>query len=215
MSGEDLILERLASIEAKLDRVAALEKRLDDFARPWDSVADLGRDLSLLMSPSVKLLTEELAEVETGFQLEDILAMLKRLLLSFRHLTWALEQLENLLDWWHDLEPLLKLGVPHLIDKLDELEQKGIFRINKAMVNMYAKIAENYTPEDIEAIGDGFVRMHDLIKKLSQPEMIQFLEQFMNLPAQIDLAAAKPTGPVGMMFKMMNKDCPPGIGRGR
>jgi uncharacterized protein YjgD (DUF1641 family) len=212
MSGEDLILERLARIEEKLDRVTALEKRLDDFARPWDSIADLGRDLSLLMSPSVKLLTEELAEVETGFQLEDILAMLKRLLLSFRHLTYALEQLENLIDWWSDLEPMLKLAVPRLIDKLDDLEQKGIFSINRAMVNMYAKIAENYTPEDIEAIGDGFVRMHGIIKKLSQPEMIQFLEQFMNLPAQIDLAAAKPTGPVGMMFKMMNKDCRQGLG---
>jgi uncharacterized protein YjgD (DUF1641 family) len=212
MSGEDLILERLARIEEKLDRVAALEKRLDDFARPWDSIADLGRDLSLLMSPSVKLLTEELAEVETGFQLEDILAMLKRLLLSFRHLTWGLEQLENLIDWWADLEPMLKLVVPRLIDKLDDLEQKGIFRINRAMVNMYAKIAENFTPEDIEAIGDGFVRMHGIIKKLSQPEMIQFLEQFMNLPAQIDLAAAKPTGPVGLMFKMMDKDCRQGLG---
>ncbi len=133
MSDQDLILERLASIEEKLDRVAAVEKRLDDFARPWDSLADLGKDLSLLMSPSVKLLTEELAEVETGFQLEDILAMVKRLLLSFRHLTWSLEQLENLIDWWQDLEPLLKVAVPHLIDKLDDLEQKGIFRINKAV----------------------------------------------------------------------------------
>ena len=212
MSDQDLILERLASIEEKLDRVAAVEKRLDDFARPWDSIADLGRDLSLLTSPSVKLLTEELAEVETGFQMEDILAMVKRLLLSFRHLTWGLEQLENLIDWWHDLEPVLKVAVPHLIDKLDDLEQKGIFRINKAVINMYAKIAENYTPEDIDAMGDGFVRMHGIIKKLSEPAMIDFLEQFMNLPAQINLAAAKPTGPVGMMFKMMNKDCRQGLG---
>ncbi len=212
MSDQDLILERLARIEEKLDRVAAVEQRLDAFARPWDSVADLGRDLSLLMNPSVKLLTEELAEVETGFQTEDILAMVKRLLLSFRHLTWGLEQLENLIDWWHDLEPLLKVAVPHLIDRLDDLEQKGIFRINKAVVNMYAKIAENYTPEDIDAMGDGFVRMHGIIKKLSEPAMIEFLEQFMNLPSQINLAEAKPTGPVGMMFKMMNKDCRQGLG---
>jgi hypothetical protein len=90
MSDQDLILERLARIEEKLDRVAAVEKRLDDFARPWDSLADLGRDLSLLTGPSVRLLTEELAEVETGFQMEDILAMIKRLMLSFRHLAWAL-----------------------------------------------------------------------------------------------------------------------------
>ncbi len=138
--------------------------------------------------------------------------MLKLLLLSFRHLTYALEQLENLIDWWSDLEPMLKLAVPRLIDKLDDLEQKGIFSINRAMVNMYAKIAENYTPEDIEAIGDGFVRMHGIIRKLAEPAMIDFLEQMSNLPAQIDLAAAKPTGPVGLMFKMMNKDCRQGLG---
>jgi uncharacterized protein YjgD (DUF1641 family) len=212
MSDQDLILERLARIEEKLDRVAAVEQRLDTFARPWDSLADLGTDLSLLMSPAVKLLTEELAEVETGFQMEDILALLKRLLLSFRHLAWALEQLENLTDWWQDLEPLLKVAVPHLIDKLDDLEQKGIFRINKAVINMYAKIAENYTPEDIDAMGDGFVRMHGIIKKLSEPAMIEFLEQFLNLPSQINLAAAKPTGPVGLMFKMMDQDCRQGLG---
>jgi uncharacterized protein YjgD (DUF1641 family) len=212
MSDQALILERLARIEEKLDRVAAIEARLDSFARPWDNLADLGRDLSLLTSPAVKLLTEELAEVETGFQLEDILGLVKKLLLSFRNLSWGLEQLENLMDWWQDMEPLLKVAVPHLIDKLDELDQKGIFRINKAVINMYAKLAENYSPEDIDAMGDGFVRMHGIIKKLSEPGMIQFLEQFMNLPAQINLAAAKPTGPMGMMFRMMNEDCRQGLG---
>jgi uncharacterized protein YjgD (DUF1641 family) len=212
MSDQALILERLARIEEKLDRVAAIEARLDSFARPWDNLADLGRDLSLLTSPAVKLLTEELAEVETGFQLEDILGLVKKLLLSFRNLSWGLEQLENLMDWWQDLEPLLKVAVPHFIDKLDELEQKGIFRINQAVIDMYAKIAENYSPEDIDAMGDGFVRMHGIIKKLSEPGMIQFLEQFINLPAQINLAAAQPTGPMGMMFRLMNEDCRQGLG---
>ena len=212
MSGEELILERLAKIEAKLDRLEALEERLEEFARPWDSVADLGRDASLLVGPAAKLLTEELAEVETGFQLEDILALLKRLLLSFRHLTYALEQLENLIDLWRDLEPMLRLAVPHLIDKLDELEQQGIFRINKAMLGMYAKLAATYTAEDIDAIGDGFVRMHGLVKKLAEPAMIDFLERLSSLPANVNLDEAKPTGPVGLMFRMMNRDARRGLG---
>jgi len=212
MSGEELILERLAKIEAKLDRLEALEQRLEEFARPWDSVADLGRDAGLLVGPAAKLLTEELAEVETGFQLEDILVLLKRLLLSFRHLTYALEQLENIIDLWRDLEPMLRLAVPHLIDKLDELEQQGIFRINKAMLGMYAKLAATYTAEDIDAIGDGFVRMHGLIKKLAEPAMIDFLERLSSLPASINLDEAKPTGPVGLMFRMMNRDARRGLG---
>ena len=167
------------------------------------------------MSPSVKLLTEELAEVETGFQMEDILAMVKRLLLSFRHLAWALEQLENLIDWWHDLEPVLKVAVPHLIDKLDDLEQKGIFRINKAVINMYGKIAENYSPEDIDAMGDGFVRMHGIIKKLSEPAMIDFLEQFLQ-PALPDKPGGGQTHrPRGDDVQDDEPGLPPGTGRGR
>ena len=164
------------------------------------------------MDPTVKLLTEELAEVETGFQLEDALVLLKRLLLSFRHLAWSLEQLENLIDWWQDMEPLLKITVPHLITFMDNLEQKGIFRINKAMVDMYAKIAEHYTPEDIDAIGDGFVRMHGIIKKLADPEVIAFIDKLSNLPAQVNFAESRPTGPVGLLFRMGGKECKQGLG---
>lgn len=125
MSGEELILERLNLLEEKLTR---LEERLETLARPWDTVADLGHDLGLLVNPAVRLLTAELAEVETGFRLEDILTLMKRLLLSFHHLTWALEQLENLIDWWNDMELLLKIAVPHLIDKLDNLNSMVFFR---------------------------------------------------------------------------------------
>ena len=44
--------------------------------------------------------------------MEDFFALIKKLLPSLKYLTWSLEQLENLVDWWPDMEPLLKLGVP-------------------------------------------------------------------------------------------------------
>jgi len=185
MSADEQILERLAKIEEKLERGAAFEEQMGNFGRTWESLSDLGRDLSLLVGPGASLLTEELAEVETGFQLEDALSLLKRLLLSFRHIAWSLEQLENLIDWWQDMEPLLKIGVPHLIDKLDDLEQKGIFRINRAVLNMYAKLASAYSPEDIEVIGDGFVRMHGIVRKFSDPVVIQSIEAVVGMYAKL------------------------------
>jgi len=181
----DLLIERLVRLEEKLDRLTASQEQLSPFIRSYENLSDLGRDLSLLMGPGARLLTEELAEVETGFQIEDVLSLLKRLLLSFRHITWSLEQLENLIDWWQDMEPLLKVAVPHLIDKLDDLEQKGIFRINKAILNMYAKLAAAYTPEDIEVIGDGFVRMHGIVKKFADPVVIQSLEAVVDMYAKL------------------------------
>jgi uncharacterized protein YjgD (DUF1641 family)/tetrahydromethanopterin S-methyltransferase subunit G len=212
MNGNKQLDERLDRIEEKLDRVLALDEKLQVFTQSWENLHDLGRDVSLLIGPSAKLLTEELAEVETGFQLEDSLYLLKRMLLSFRYLAWALEQLENLVDWWNDLEPVLKLAVPHLIDLLDDLEQKGIFRINRAMLNMYAKLAQNYTPEDIEAIGDGFVRMHGLIKKFSDPAFLDFMERFTEIPSRVNLAAAQPVGPFGLMFALMSQEGREGLG---
>lgn len=185
MSTDDQILERLARLEEKLDRLTAAQEQLSPVIRSFDNLTDLGRDLSLLMGPTVNLMTEELAEVETGFQLEDSFRLLKQLLLNMKNLAWSLEQLENAIDWWHDLEPLLKIAVPHVIDKLDDLEQKGIFRINAAILNMYAKMASTYTTEDVEVIGDGFVRMHGIVKKFADPVVIQSLEAIVDMYAKL------------------------------
>jgi len=212
MTNEELILERLERIEQRLEGVARVEKQMQAFAGPWDNLSDLGRDLSLLTQPAVKKLTEEMVEVEVGFQMEDFFALMKKLLPSLKYLTWSLEQLENLVDWWADMEPLLKLAVPKVVDYLDELESKGIFRINAAVLEMYGKIATNYNTEDIDAMGDGFVRMHGVVKKLSNPELIQFLDRIIDIPLEIDLEEARPAGPFGLLWRMRNKDCREGLG---
>jgi uncharacterized protein YjgD (DUF1641 family) len=212
MSNEEMIMERLARIEEKLAGVSRVEEQLAAFTGPWENVSDLGRDISLLMEPAVRKLTEEMVEVEIGFQLEDLFALIKRLLPSLKYLTWSLEQLENVVDWWQDMEPVMKVAVPKLIDYLDNLEQKGIFRINAAVLEMYGKIATNYNTQDIGAIGDGFVLMHGLVKKLSNPELIQFLEKLVDVPLEVHLKEVKPVGPLGLAWKMRSQECRQGLG---
>jgi uncharacterized protein YjgD (DUF1641 family) len=212
MTTEELILERLARIEERLEGVSRVEKQLAAFTGPWENLSDLGRDLSLLMDPAVKKLTEEMVEVEIGFQLEDFFGLIKRLLPSLKYLSWSLEQLENLVDWWGDMEPLLKLAVPKLIDYLDNLEQKGIFRINAAVIEMYGEIAEHYDAEDIAAMGDGFVLMHGMVKKLSNPELLQFIEKLVDVPLEVRLDQAKATGPFGLLWRLRSTECQEGLG---
>ena len=208
MSAEEQILERLTRIEEKLDRFSRLQGMTDVF----ESFQDLGRDVSLLTYPTVKMLTEELGEVETGFQLEDLSLVLKRFLLSLRHIAWSLEQLENLVDWWKDMEPIMKIAVPHIIDVLEDLDQKGIFKGYQAMLQGYAKIAQTYGPEDIDAIAEGIVRMHGVAKKFSDPKFITFVEKFMEIPSQVNLEEAKAVGPVGLMWRLRNRESRQGLG---
>ena len=212
MTNEELILEKLARIEARLEGVDRLEQQMAAFAGPWENVSDLGRDLSLLMDPAVRRLTEEMVEVDSGFQLEDVFELIKKLLPRLKYLSWSLDQLENLIDWWADMEPLLKLAAPKMIDYLDNLEQKGIFRINAAVLDMYGKIATTYDSEDIGAMGDGFVRMHGVIKKLSNPDLIQFLDKIIDIPLALNLEETKPAGPVGLLWRMRSQECRDGLG---
>ena len=202
MTNEELILERLDRIEAKIDPLV----------KSFDGVKELGADMSPLAHQAFQLVIKELEDVESSFQLEDLLEMIKRMLRSVRSLTFALNQLENIIDFVTTLEPLLKSSVPQLIHYLDDLEQQGVFRILNATLGVRAKIAAAYSPEDIDKIGDGLVAALGLAKKLTEPATLSLLEKLTEMPAQLNLAEAKDVGPFGLLWASGNKEIKEGLG---
>ena len=202
MTNEELILERLDRIEAQLAPISVTA----------GGIADLREDLIPLSGQAFRLLIRELEDVESGFQLEDLMVLLKRSLRSIKHVTFSLEQLENIVDFVSTIEPLLKSAVPQVINYLDDLEQRGVLRVITAMLDVRAKIAAAYSPEDIDEIGDGAVVALGLAKKLSDPKAAVFLEQMASLPSKVDLANAKPVGPLGMLGALGSKQAREGLG---
>ena len=202
MTNEELILERLDRIEAQLAPIA----------QTAGGIKDLREDLIPLSGQAFRLLIQELEDVESSFQLEDLLTLFKRALRSVKPVIFSLEQLENIVDFITTIEPLLKSAVPQVINYLDELEQKGVLRIITATLDVRAKIASAYTPEDIDKIGDGAVALLGLAKKLSDPEATDFLEKIADLPSKVDLAGAKPVGPFGMLGALSSKEARQGLG---
>ncbi len=191
MTNEELILERLERIEAQLAPVS----------QTASSISELREDLIPLSGQAFRLLIRELEDVQSGFQLEDLLTLLKRTLRSVKHIIFSLEQLENIVDFATTIEPYL-----------DDLEQKGVLRIITATLDVRAKIASAYTAEDIDQIGDGAVALLGLAKKLSDPSATDFLEKIAELPSKVDLAAAKPVGPFGMLGALSSKEARQGLG---
>ena len=202
MNNEELILERLDRIETQIAPLVQTAR----------SVAELKEDLTPLSHQAVKLLIKELQDVESGFQFEDLLTLMKRMLRSVNDVIFALDQLENIVDFVTTLEPLLKSSVPKLIHYLDDLEQKGVLRVIQAMLDVRAKIATAYTPEDIDQIGDVFVALLGLAKKLSDPQAMAFLEKAAEIPAGLDLAVSKSVGPFGLLAACFTKEVKDGLG---
>ena len=202
MTTEEQILERLDRIEAQLAPIS----------QTASSLHELREDLIPLSGQAFRLVTRELEDIESSFQLEDLMAMAKRVLRSVKHITFTLEQLENVVDFVTTIEPLLKSAVPQIINYLDDLEQRGVLRIITSMLDVRAKIAEAYNADDIDQIGDGAVAALGLAKKLSDPKAAAFLEKFAELPSKVDLEGAKPIGPFGMLGALSSKEARQGLG---
>jgi uncharacterized protein YjgD (DUF1641 family) len=202
MTNEELILQRLDALDAKIDPL--IEDR-----RKW---AEFRNDLVPLQNQAVELVIQHLQEVEAGFQLEDLLILGKHSLRSTKNFLFLIKAMDNVIEFVNDLEPLLKSAVPKAIEHLDELERKGVFRIIKAMLDIRAKAAAAYDHNDIEKIGDGLVAMLKLAKKMSDPKTIEFLEKLTALPASIDWGATRKVGPFGLMAAGFNSELKEGLG---
>jgi len=202
MTNEELILERLDRIEAQLAPIT----------QTAGGIKELRDDLVPLSGQAFRFLIRELEDVESSFQLEDLMTLLKRSLRSVKDIIFTLDQLENIVDFVNTIEPLLKSSVPQIINYLDDLEQRGVLRIITSMLDVRAKIAAAYSPEDIDQIGDGAVVALGLVKKLSDPKAMQFLEKIAELPSKVDLSQAKPVGPFGMLSALSSKQAREGLG---
>jgi prefoldin subunit 5 len=202
MNNEQVIMEQL-------DHLGQEIATLTDSAR---SLRELRDDLSPRVNETVKVLIEELAEIEADVQFEDLVSLLKNLMRNVRNLTWSVEQLKNLIDFIRTVEPLLKSVVPQVIIYLDKLEQQGVFLVFASMMRVLEKIAETYTPEDIEQIGNGLVPLVGVAKKLTTPEALNLLDKAADVPARVDLSQAKAVGPFGMLFALGNSEVKQGMG---
>jgi uncharacterized protein YjgD (DUF1641 family) len=202
MNNEQVIIDQL-------DHLGQEIALLTDSAR---SLRELRDDLSPRVNEAVKVLIEELAEIEADVQFEDLVSLLKNLMRNVRNLTWSVDQLKNLIDFIRTVEPLLKSVVPQVIIYLDKLEQQGVFLVFASMMRVLEKIAETYTPEDIEQIGNGLVPLVGVAKKLTTPEALNFLNKAADVPARVDLSQAKAVGPFGMLFALGNSEVKQGMG---
>ncbi|MBW2592029.1 MAG: DUF1641 domain-containing protein [Deltaproteobacteria bacterium] len=202
MTNEELILE-------KLER---LETQIQPLIKTSEKFTELKNDMIPIVNHATALLINELTEVEAGFQLENFISLTKEAMRNTENFIFALKQMASIIEFVKDLEPLLKSAVPQIINYLDVLEQKGVFRIIKATVDMRTKIAAAYTAEDIDVMGDGLVALMGLAKGFSDPKAIELLKKLTQIPSKVELENAKSVGVFGLASAGFNPEIGKGLG---
>jgi uncharacterized protein YjgD (DUF1641 family) len=160
---------QLAELNRKMDRMATI---LEAQERRQAELEELKKDLVPIANQAVKLSIDELAEIGTEFQVEDLLYLLKRLLRSTDLLLRMLDQMEALSSLGDEAELIGKQVFSQAVQTLDDLEQKGYFSFAQSGWYVLEKIVEEFDEEDVMALGDNVVLILKTMRNLTQPDIM-------------------------------------------
>ncbi len=159
------LTEQMAFVTAEV--LQQKQRRLE-----WD---ELKNDATPIFHDIFRISVEQLDEVESYVQFEDILHLFKRLLRNTRNLEQMLDQLESVMELWQDLNPLSQDAFLVLMERLDEMERKGYFAFLQGGMQILDNIVTSFDKEDVRLLGENVVLILQTIKEMTQPDIMKML----------------------------------------
>lgn len=210
------------------DRIAELEQKLDTISAQLEVVvaevneqrvrremwAELASDVAPLTGEAVALASRELEAVQEWVEPADMLRLMRRILRNTNNIEEGMAKYESAMEFFDDLGPLAGEAVSKLLHTMEEYENRGYFEFAGAGVGVVDRIVTNYSKEDVEALGDNVVHMLDIVKNLTQPEMLAVAERMLEVVQRQQQAAELEPEEPPSLFALAGKMRDPEVRRG-
>jgi uncharacterized protein YjgD (DUF1641 family) len=208
-AGEVDLARELALLNRKLDGLGQQVQHLYDRTR---AVEELKDELMPVVRHALGAAGEELTAVEEEFNSEELVHLMRKLLHNTPALIRMLDRLESVDGLVTEVEPLGKEMMRNLIDRLEQAEQRGYFRLLQGATALFDRIAQHASVEDIERLADNIVPMIDTFKRMTQPDMLAKTNHALavfEIPPDSDPPRV---GLVGMLRAMRDPEIQEGLG---
>ncbi len=172
---DQTIVELNQKIDALTVQMAYLTEETRLQQRRRQEMDELKNDLTPIMTEAFRLSVEQLDEVESYVQLEDVLRLAKRLARNTRNLERMLDQLESLAELGRDFSPLTQDAFLTLMTLLDEMERKGYFNFVRGGMGIMDNVVTSFTEEDVRQLGENVVLILQTVKEMTQPDIMQMM----------------------------------------
>ena len=172
---DQTIVELNQKIDALTVQMAYLTEETRLQQRRRQEMDELKNDLTPIMTEAFRLSVEQLDEVESYVQLEDVLRLAKRLARNTRNLERMLDQLESLAELGRDFSPLTQDAFLTLMTLLDEMERKGYFNFVRGGMGIIDNVVTSFTEEDVRQLGENVVLILQTVKEMTQPDIMQMM----------------------------------------
>jgi uncharacterized protein YjgD (DUF1641 family) len=157
-----LLHEKIDGLSAQLE---AQQKRQAEFD-------ELKRDMMPIANHFIKLSIDELAEIGSDFELEDLLFLLKRALRDARRWILLLDRIEAGMDLADEVSVIGKQAFSNTVEMLDKMERQGFFAFARGGWYILERIVEEFDEEDVRALGDNIVTILTTVRNMTQPEVL-------------------------------------------
>lgn len=164
-------------IDLLTDQVTFLTEEAQQQQRRRQEMQELQNDLTPIAGDVFRIAVNELEEVESYVQLEDILRLFKRLLRNTHNLEQMLDQLESTMALFQEINPLTQDAFMTLMTQLDQAERKGYFAFMRGGMRVMDNIVTSFTEDDIEQLGENVVFILQTVKEMTQPEIMSMVRE--------------------------------------
>jgi len=166
----------IALINQKVDQLASqigfLTEQAEAQQRRGREFDELKEDLIPIGNQLIHLTINELEEIGTDFELEDLLYLLKRVLRNTHLILSMMDRFEALMGIADEVELLGKQVFSSAVEALDKLEQAGLFTQSGELFNTLAK--EN-TLSDLNKMLKAFHQEES--DKASAPSLVSLVRE--------------------------------------
>jgi uncharacterized protein YjgD (DUF1641 family) len=177
------VQSQIDEINTKLDLVLQYvnEQRLRS-----ERMEDLVSDVSIVGQDMFKSTVSELENQGIELDIEQVKLLAFKLIKNIENFNQVLGMFESFTDLAKDAGPIVKEMGIDVIHKLHEFEQKGYFEFIGEVSTIMDNIITYYSVEDVRMLAENVVTILDTVKNLTQPEMLQAMNNAINIYKNLD-----------------------------
>ena len=148
---------------------------------------DLMADVNIITKDAFRTTVEELEMQGVELNWDDLKFLAFKLMKNVGKFTVVMDTFESLYDLMHDLGPVANEVIIDMIRKMHEFEQKGYFEFFTEITRAMDNIITHYSGEDVRLLADNVVTIMDTLKNITQPEMLQAMNNAVNVFQKLEL----------------------------
>jgi uncharacterized protein YjgD (DUF1641 family) len=196
----DNVQEQINQINKKLDLLLeyVTEQKLKS-----ETIEDLVSDVSIISKDAFSSIVSELDKQGVELNVDDIKILAYKLIRNVNNFSQVMDMFESITDLLKDVGPMVNEVGIDFTHKLHEFEQKGYFEFFKELANIMDNIITSYPPEEVRALADNVVTILDTVKNITQPDMLQAINNAVGIFKNLDTNEIQPYS-LWKVFREMN-----------